>query len=175
MLLSEFENHTGFKPDSILYSVIEKEYNARTEDGNDLWTNKAQFCHAYKFDEDGLAGKCQRLANEAIWKKDEEYRKAQMESANRITGLYNECEHYKAEYQNAHDINAELMQRVEELEHEIETQRRVMQDMKSDKIKADMMGILMRYMHEGVDAADIGCAAVSYTDLYDRRFQNADD
>ncbi len=97
------------------------------------------------------------------------------ESANRITGLYNECEHYKAEYQNAHDINAELMQRVEELEREIETQRRVMQDMKSDKIKADMMGILMRYMHEGVDAADIGCAAVSYTDLYDRRFQNADD
>ena len=93
----------------------------------------------------------------------------------RITELYNECEHYKAEYQNAHDINAELMQRVEELEREIDTQRRVMQGMKCDKIKADMMDILMRYVHEGVDAADIGCAAVSYTDLYDRRFQNAAD
>lgn len=175
MLLSEFENLTDIKPDSILYSVIEKEYNAQTEDGKDVWDSKAQFCHAFKFDEDGLAEECQRIANEEIWRRDEQYRKAQMESANRITELYNECEHYKAEYQNAHDINAELMQRVEELEHEIETQRRVMQDMKSDQIKADMMDILMRYVHEGVDAADIGCAAVSYTDLYDRRSQNAAD
>lgn len=93
----------------------------------------------------------------------------------RITELYNECEHFKSEYRNAHDINAELMQRVDELEHEIETQRRVMQDMKCDQIKADMMDILMRYVHEDVDTADIGCAAVSYTDLYDRRFQNAAD
>lgn len=175
MLLTEFENLTDIKPDSILYSVIEKEYNAQTEDGKDLWTSKAQFCHAYKFDEDGLAEKCQRLANEEIWRRDEQYRKAQMESANRITGLFNECEHYKAEYQNAHGINAELMQRVDELEREIGNQRRVMQGMKFVKIKADMMDILMRYVHEDVDTADIGCAAVSYTDLYDRRFQNADD
>lgn len=83
----------------------------------------------------------------------------------RITELYNECEHYKAEYQNANDINAELMQRVEELEREIENQHRVMQDMKSDKIRADMFRLLEEYVHNDVDLTDIGKAVVSYHDL----------
>lgn len=175
MLLSEFENLTDIKPDSILYIVIEKEYNAQTEDGKDLWTSKAQFCHAFKFDEDGLASKCQRIANEEIWRRDEQYRKAQMESANRITGLFNETQALRKELADAKAKLSEAEAANAELEREIGNQRRVMQGMKCDKIKADMMDILMRYVHDGVDAADIGCAAVSYTDLYDRRSQNADD
>lgn len=165
MLLSEFENLTDIKPDSILYSVIEKEYNAQTEDGKDLWTSKAQFCHAFKFDEDGLAEKCQRLANEAIWKKDEEYRKAQMESANRITGLFNETQALRKELADAEAKMSEAEAANTELEREIENQRSVMQDMKSDKIRADMFRLLEEYVRDDVDLADIGKAVVSYHDL----------
>lgn len=83
----------------------------------------------------------------------------------RITELYTECEHYKAEYQNSHDINAELMQRVEELERELETKRKVMQELRGDKIRADMFRLLEEYVHDDVDLADIGKAVVSYHDL----------
>ena len=93
----------------------------------------------------------------------------------RITELYNECEHYKAEYQNAHDINAELMQRVEELEREIGNQRRVMQDMKGDKRKADMFRVLEKYARDDVDPADIGKSVVAYVDLLDLEACHGDD
>ncbi len=87
----------------------------------------------------------------------------------RITELYNECEHYKAEYQNAHDINAELMQRVEELEHEIATQREVMQELRGDKVRADMFCVLEQYVRDDVDMDTIGCAVVAYVDLLDSK------
>ena len=83
----------------------------------------------------------------------------------RITELYNECEHFKAEYQNAHDINAELMQRVEELEHETATQREVMQELRGDKVRADMFRVLEQYVRDDVDLADIGRSVVAYVDL----------
>ena len=159
MLLSEFETLTDIHPDAILYGVIEREYN----DGD--WQSHAQFCNAYKFDEDGLATKCQRIANDEIWRKDEEYRTAQTKSSERIVALHNECEHFKSEYRNAHDINAELMQRVEELEHEIATQREVMQELRGDKTRADMFRVLEEYVHDDVDVIDIGKAVVSYHDL----------
>lgn len=85
----------------------------------------------------------------------------------RITELYTECEHYKAEYQNSHDINAELMQRVEELERELETKRKVMQDLRSDKIRSDMFRVLEQYVRDDVDMADIGRTVVAYVDLLD--------
>lgn len=175
MLLSEFENLTDTKPDSILYSVIEKEYNAQTEDGKDLWTSKAQFCHAFKFDEDGLAEKCQRLANEEIWRKDEQYRKAQMESANRITGLFNETQALRKELADAEAKLSEAEAANTELEREIENQRSVMQDMKSDKIRADMFRLLEEYVRDDVDLADIGKAVVSYHDLLVWEACHADD
>ena len=167
MLLSEFENLTDIKPDSILYSVIEKEYNAQTEDGKDLWTSKAQFCHAYKFDEDGLAEKCQRLANEEIWRRDEQYRKAQMESANRITGLFNETQALRKELADAEAKLSEAEAANAELEREIKNQRSAMHDLRSDKRRADMFRVLEQYARDDVDVQDIGRAVIAYVDLLD--------
>ena len=174
MLLSEFENLTDIKPDSILYSVIEKEYNAQTDDGKDVWDSKAQFCHAFKFDEDGLASKCQRLANEEIWHRDEQYRKAQMESANRITGLFNETQALRkeladaeAKLSEAEAANAELEREVKRLKEDDETSCKTLREMKCDKRKADMFRVLEQYSRDDVDMADIGRAVVAYVDLLD--------
>ena len=169
MLLSEFETLTDIHPDAILYGVIEREYN----DGD--WQSHAQFCNAYKFDEDGLATKCQRIANDEIWRKDEEYRTAQTKRSERIVALRNECEHFKSEYRNAHDINAELMQRVEELEHEIATRREVMQELRGDKVRADMFRVLEEYVRDDVDVHDIGRAVIAYVDLLDWEECHGDD
>lgn len=160
MLLSEFENLTDIKPDSILYSVIEKEYNAVDGSGRDVWDSKAQFCHAFKFDEDGLAGKCQRLANEAIWKKDEEYRNAQTKSSERIVALHAECERLKAEL-------AALEAENRRLKEDYETSCKTLREMRCDKIKADMFCVLEQYVCDDVDPVDIGRAVVAYVDLLD--------
>ena len=92
MLQTEFETLTGIFPDSILYEVIEREYNRQTEDGRDFWDNKHDFCNAYKFNEDGLASRLQAAANEAIWRKEEAHRKAMQESAERLEKLKAYCE-----------------------------------------------------------------------------------
>ena len=76
MLQQEFEDLTGTYPDRILYDVIEREYERQDENGHDVWDDKAQFCHAYKFNEDGLAERIQAAANEAIWQMEERHRKA---------------------------------------------------------------------------------------------------
>ena len=91
MLQTEFETLTGIFPDSILYEVIEREYN-RQIDGRDFWDNKHDFCNAYKFNEDGLASRLQAAANEAIWRKEEAHRKAMQESAERLEKLKAYCE-----------------------------------------------------------------------------------
>lgn len=59
MLQGEFETLTGILPDVLLYEAAEHEYN----DGD--WASKAEFCDCFKADEDGLATKCQKIANDA--------------------------------------------------------------------------------------------------------------
>lgn len=167
MLLSEFENLTDIKPDSILYSVIEKEYNAQTEDGKDLWTSKAQFCNAYRFNEDGLASKCQRLANEKIWRKDEQHRAAQEKSDNRVHGLYNENQMLRKEVEDQIAKRSQLEADKQELEREIENMRKLIGELRSDKRRADMFRVLEQYVRDDVDRADIGGAVVAYVDLLD--------
>lgn len=66
MLITEFETLTGIYPDANLYRVIEHEYN--TGD----WENKAQFCDAYKSNEDGLASRLQSAANQRLIDTEEE-------------------------------------------------------------------------------------------------------
>ena len=58
MLQGEFETLTGFLPDVLLYEAAEQEYN------NGDWASKAEFCDCFKADEDGIATKCQKTANE---------------------------------------------------------------------------------------------------------------
>lgn len=60
MLQSEFENLTDIFLDVLTYEAAEREYM----DGG--WASKAEFCNAYKFNEDGLAQKIQSAAN-ARW------------------------------------------------------------------------------------------------------------
>lgn len=158
MLLSEFETHTNIYLDDILYSVIEREYNAQDENGRDIWDSKANFCHAYRFDEDGLATKCQRLANEEIWRREEQHRKAMAESAARIEELFKEC---KALQERAERAEKECAM----YEQDNETMRREMQRMQEDGRRATMFRVLEKYVHDDVDLNVIGGAVVSYVDL----------
>lgn len=57
MMIQEFEQLTGIYPTTELYKVIEKKYM----DGP--WTDKQEFCKAYKANKDGLAESCARCAN----------------------------------------------------------------------------------------------------------------
>lgn len=90
MLQAEFETLTEIYPDRILYECIEHEYYRKTEDGKDFWPDKHSFCHAYKFNEDGIARHIQSAANEAIWRREEAHRRMMQESAVHIEALYKE-------------------------------------------------------------------------------------
>lgn len=102
MLPTEFETQTGIYPDRILYDVIEREYERQDENGRDVWDDKAQFCHAYKFNEDGLAERIQAAANEAIWQMEERHRKALNESGERVRKLYEQNARLEAEVEALH-------------------------------------------------------------------------
>lgn len=116
MLQSEFETHTDIFPDALLYDAAEHEY--MTGD----WDSKAGFCHDFKFDVDGLAQKCQRIANERWIKVNEEACRLRSE----ITPLADQCEKLRAENNRLEDENenlrneiAALSDRVDELNDEI--------------------------------------------------------
>lgn len=110
MLLSEFETHTGIYPDTLLYSVIEGAYM----DGN--WDSIAQFCHAYKFNEDGLATKIQEHANRVLWQLEEKHRTAQTENTALVQQLHKEIESLKSaldtelEWHRAEGVGTNLAQ-----------------------------------------------------------------
>ena len=98
MLQSEFETHTDIFPDVLLYDAAEHEY--MTGD----WDSKAGFCHDFKFDVDGLAQKCQRIANERWIKVNEEVSRLRSE----INPLADRCEKLVAENARLEDENENL-------------------------------------------------------------------
>lgn len=102
MLPTELETLTGIYPDRVLYDVIEREYERQDENGRDVWDDKAQFCHAYKFNEDGLAERIQAAANEAIWQMEERHRKALNESGERVRKLYDQNARLEVEVEALH-------------------------------------------------------------------------
>ena len=136
MLQTEFETLTGIYPDSILYEVIEREYNRQTEDGRDFWDNKHEFCAAYKFDED-LASRLQAAANEAIWRKEEAHRKAMQESAERIESLAREL----------HDRKAYCEMLEEQLRDRQQEPGAVLEETAPD-IKSQMLDALIDALHD---------------------------
>jgi hypothetical protein len=95
MMQSEFETLTGIYPDVLLYEAAEQEYN------NGDWASKAEFCDCFKADEDGLATKCQRIANE------------------RWFGMEEQVGKLRAENENLRNEIAALSDRVDELNDEI--------------------------------------------------------
>lgn len=117
MLQSEFETLTDIFPDVLLYDAADNEY--MTGD----WDSKAQFCHAVKFDEDGLAQKIQRLANERWIKANEEI--SRLRSS--VMPITDECERLRAENSRLEDENeallvslSELSARIDELTKQVE-------------------------------------------------------
>ena len=74
MLQGEFETLTGILPDVLLYEAAEHEYN--TGD----WASKAEFCDCFKADEDGIATRCQKIANERWFGMEEQVGKLRAEN-----------------------------------------------------------------------------------------------
>lgn len=88
-LLSEFEALTGIYADSILSDAIMREYERKTDDGHNVWSDKQIFCAAYKENKDGLAEKIRRTANEKIWSMKKNHLDAMTISAERAHVLSN--------------------------------------------------------------------------------------
>lgn len=102
MLQGEFEMFTDIYPDVLLYEASEHEYN--TGD----WASKAEFCECFKANEDGIATKCQKIANERWFKAEELIGKLRAEN-NRL----------EDENENLRDDIMALTRRVNELSDEI--------------------------------------------------------
>lgn len=146
MLQTEFETLTGIFPDTILYEVIEREYNRQTEDGKDFWDNKHEFCAAYKFNGDGLAERIRAAANEAIWRREEAHRKAMQESADRLEALMQELADCRARYdaleQKLHDCEVYCEMLEEKLADREQETVAVLEETAPD-IKAQMLDALL--------------------------------
>lgn len=105
MLQGEFEMFTDIYPDVLLYEASEHEYN--TGD----WASKADFCECFKANEDGIATKCQKIANERWFKAEELIGKLRAEN-NR---LEDENENLRNEIAALSDRVDELMDEISEL------------------------------------------------------------
>ena len=139
MLPTELETQTGIYPDRILYDVIEREYERQDENGRDVWDDKAQFCHAYKFNEDGLAERIQSAANEAIWQMEERHRKALNESGERVRKLYEQNARLEAEVEVLHAKleEAEAVPRLDPVTTRKAQRYQTLADMAMDDATAD--------------------------------------
>lgn len=139
MLQQEFETQTGIYPDRILYDVIEREYERQDENGRDVWDDKAQFCHAYKFNEDGLAERIQAAANEAIWQMEERHRRALNESGERVRKLFEQNARLEAEVEALHAKleEAEAVPRLDPITIRKAQRYQTLADMAMDDATAD--------------------------------------
>lgn len=139
MTPKEFEDQTGIYPDRILYDVIEREYVRQDENGRDVWDDKVQFCHAYKFNEDGLAERIQAAANEAIWQMEECHRRALNESGERVRKLYEQNTRLEAEVEALHAklAEAETVPRIDPIMIRKAQRYQTLADMAMDDATAD--------------------------------------
>ena len=105
MLQSEFETHTDIFPDVLLYDAADHEYMTGG------WDSKAGFCHDFKFNVDGIAQKCQRIANERWIKVNEEVSRLRSE----INPLADRCEKLVAENARLEDENENLRNEIADM------------------------------------------------------------
>ena len=83
----------------------------------------------------------------------------------RIQELWESSEALKAECKAYQEQIVELRGTIERLEADAETACKTMQELRGDKVRADMFRVLEEYVHDDVDVTDIGKAVVSYHDL----------
>jgi regulator of replication initiation timing len=122
MTIGEFQNHTDMYPDFTLYEAACKEYEKKNPDGSPAWDSQAQFCNAYKFNEDGLAERIMQSANERVesWISDNVRLKSELEPlADRCEKLVAENSHLEDENENLRNEIAALSDRVDELSDEV--------------------------------------------------------
>ena len=150
MLLTEFENLTGIYPDVNLYRVIEHEYN----EGD--WHDKAEFCTAYKFNEDGLATRMQAAANQSLIDMEEQHRRDMNTAQRREERLREE--------------NAKLTDRIEELEHKCQdfTTLETAQPTDLTDLEATMLQALRDMAEDEFQRDEIGTALIGYDFLLKR-------
>lgn len=146
MLLTEFENLTGIYPDVNLYRVIEHEYN----EGD--WHDKAEFCNAYKFNEDGLATRLQAAANQRLIDMEEAHSRA-VNTAQRLRGE-----------------NAKLTAHIEELECKCQdfTTLETAQLTDLTDLEATMLQALRDMAYDEFQRDEIGTALIGYDYLLKR-------
>lgn len=142
---SEFETHTDIFPDVLMYDAAEREYS----DGE--WESKAQFCHAFKFNEDGLAQKCQRIANERWIILNDELNRLRSE----IRPLADKCEQLMCENNRLEEINdnltAEMLhlsERVDDLSKQVDEIPEMKLEETSPSIREAMQMAVMDAAHD---------------------------
>lgn len=150
MLLTEFETLTGIYPDVNLYRVIEHEYN----EGD--WHDKAEFCTAYKFNEDGLATRLQMAANQRLIDMEEQHKRAVTNAANRAQKLCAENAKLAEDLENArkHD-------------HMLQEHLAVANTLTPEKLYAPMMRALCTLYQDEVMPNELGMSAAAYCLLLD--------
>lgn len=150
MLLSEFETLTDTHPDVNLYRVIEHEYN----EGD--WHDKAEFCNAYKFNEDGLATRLQAAANQRLIGMEEQHRRDVNTAQRREERLREE--------------NAKLTNRIEELECKCQdfTTLETAQPTDLTDLEATMLQALRDMAEDEFQRDEIGTALIGYDYLLKR-------
>ena len=154
MTIGEFQNHTDMYPDFTLYEAACKEYEKKNPDGSPAWDSQAQFCNAYKFNEDGLAERIMHSANERVesWISDNARLKSELEP------LADQCEKLRAENNRLEDENENLRNeigvlhdRVDELMDEVgELPTATLEQVQHDDvtlIKAKMMDSILEAAH----------------------------
>ena len=154
MLQGEFETLTGILPDVLMYEAAEAEYN------NGDWASKAEFCDCFKADEDGIATKVQKAANER-WFEMEEQRGALI-TANEQ--LQKENENLSIEIMKLGEHVDELQKKIDEIPEpavlevtdsfaaeQIETIRAAMQRALQDAACDDCKGDEILHMIWGFD------------------------
>lgn len=150
MLITEFETLTGIYPDVNLYRVIEHEYT----EGD--WHDKAEFCTAYKFNEDGLATRLQAAANQRLIDMEEQHRRDMNTAQRREERLREE--------------NAKLTARIEELEHKCQdfTTLETAQLTDLTDLEATMLQAARDMAEDEFQRDEIGTALIGYDYLLKR-------
>ena len=116
MTIGEFQNHTDMYPDFTLYEAACKEYEKKNPDGSPAWDSQAQFCNAYKFNEDGLAERIMHSANERVenWISDNVRLKSE------LSPLADECERLRTEKARLEDENENLLTEIRQLSKRVD-------------------------------------------------------
>ena len=119
MNIKDFENQTGIYPDALIFEAAKHEL----ETAEFEWGSMTGFYHDFKFNTDGIAQKCQKIANERWIKANEEI--SRLRSS--VKPLTDKCERLTAENGTLKEENeslftelSELMKRVEVLNKQVE-------------------------------------------------------